>query len=450
MKTKFYIYVGIAIAMLVFFLPRELTSSILILFFALLTGVVLVNRLSYPEDCGFLRRLFIGAYISRIFLTLLIVIIFFLAKDRGLLGDGWCHSENGHLILKMWESGIRDIGEIRQKMVKISVSGTLNNYDLYNAMVYYITGKSPLSLLFINCFAGSFTAPIVFYIARQFFNKKVAIFSGILTAFWPSLFFWSTQNLKEVISTLLICLTLWGLLRMQRKFSFYLLFLVSVCMFMLHIFRAISVFVICAVFLFVYIVSFLHKITRDNLQFLAVLILACLFVLFFNSFLVRYLTNIIPLEYRPMLDLFNQKNGLLNWLYIMRNYRAYGNLAFLKDFDFRTPLGLFAFAPLAFLVAWLAPFPWQLRSAVQFIALPEVILYYSLMPAVFVGVKRIIKYKLSEAKSIILYILCHLFVLAFLEGNIGTLFRHRAAVLPFIFTLAGIGLFYNKKEEHCS
>jgi hypothetical protein len=38
-------------------------------------------------------------------------------------------------------------------------------------------------------------------------------------------------------------------------------------------------------------------------------------------------------------------------------------------------------------------------------------------------------------------------VLAFIEGNIGTLFRHRAMVLPFMFILVGVGIDRIKNKE---
>ncbi len=50
------------------------------------------------------------------------------------------------------------------------------------------------------------------------------------------------------------------------------------------------------------------------------------------------------------------------------------------------------------------------------------------------------KYKIREGGIIVVYIFVMMVVLAFIEGNIGTLFRHRAMVLPFMFILAGIGL----------
>ncbi len=110
----------------------------------------------------------------------------------------------------MWLGGIRDVSVMASKMMKITTSGNLGPYDFWNGIVYFFTGKSPLSLLFINCFAGSLTAIFIYYIAEEIAGKKAARISAILTAFWPSLFIWSVQNLKEPISILCMAVLIWG------------------------------------------------------------------------------------------------------------------------------------------------------------------------------------------------------------------------------------------------
>ena len=79
-------------------------------------------------------------------------------------------------------------------------------------------------------------------------------------------------------------------------------------------------------------------------------------------------------------------------------------------------------------------------SISQIIVIPEMLLYYLLLPAMFLGWRFIIRDKVKEGGLIIVYIFLMMLVLAFVEGNIGTLFRHRAMVLPFMFILVGIGL----------
>lgn len=130
-----------------------------------------------------------------------------------------------------------------------------------------------------------------------------------------------------------------------------------------------------------------------------------------------------------------------------RSVRAYGNLQFFGDFDISNPFKAVLFAPIGFLYAAFAPFPWQLGSVMQIMAVPETIAFYFLFPKTARGI--VFAYKNMFGRSVILLtiIVMTLGFLALVEGNSGTLFRHRAVAfyLIFIFTALGISL---KKNEN--
>jgi len=138
---------------------------------------------------------------------------------------------------------------------------------------------------------------------------------------------------------------------------------------------------------------------------------------------------------------------MLDWISEMRSYRAYGGSAFLENWKFTNPADVGVFLPIALLIAWLAPFPWEISSMIQIMAMPEMLLYYILLPAMFSGWYFIMKYKMKEGGAIIAYIFVMMLIFAFIEGNVGTLFRHRSMVLPFIFILIGAGLSFKTGKE---
>ena len=86
-------------------------------------------------------------------------------------------------------------------------------------------------------------------------------------------------------------------------------------------------------------------------------------------------------------------------------------------------------------------------SVSQITVMPEMLLYYALLPAMFLGWSFVMKHRIREGGLIIVYIAIMMLVLAFIEGNIGTLFRHRAMVLPFMFILVGVGIDRIKNKE---
>jgi len=419
------ILLGAIFSLLVTFLPLEMIFPWIIVCSGLLTGFFLISLNSKGEN-NFLLSLFSVAFLSRIFVALILYNIVFLQKGAGLFGDGWSYSESGYTILQMWLSGIRNINEISTNMLKISTSGNLGSYDFWNAIVYYFTGKSQLSLIFINCLVSSLIAIFIYRITKQLYNEKAAKISAILTAFWPSLFTWSIQNLKEPLIIFLTVLLIWAIVQLKVKFRVYLLFLIILSSIALKELRMVSFFIFYIVILPISLILSLWRKNRVLCIFLAASI-GLIIVIIIKHYLMKFLPQ-------------NQSNfSLFEYMYKMRTYRAYGNTTFLSNLDITNSLNFIIFVPIALLVAWLAPFPWQIGSMSQIAAIPEMLLYYALLPAMFLGWGFIMRYKIKEGGIIVLYIFIMMLVLAFIEGNIGTLFRHRAMVLPFMFVLVGIG-----------
>lgn len=424
MKFKLIIFIALTLAFLVILTPLEAISP-LVIFCAGLFICIFLATLSQKEDRKFLLFLLIGAFLSRIIVSLFMYNFIYLFSGTGLPGDAWNFSESGYSMLQMWLSGIRDIDKISANMMNITTSGNLGSYDFWNAIVYYFTGKSPLSLIFINCLAGSLTVIFIYYTTKQLCNNdKAAKISAILTAFWPSLFSWSIQNLKEPLSIFLIAILIWGVVWLKIKFRFYLLFLIILSSIVLKELRMVSFSIFYAVVLPISLILFLWRKNRV----LFIFLIACgslIAAILINNYLVK------TYSYSPI--------AIIKYIYQMRTYRAYGNTAFLTNLNIFNPLIFIAFAPIMVLVAWLAPFPWQVGSLSQIIAVPEMLIYYLLLPAMFSGWGFIIRHKINEGGIIVVYIFIMMLVLAFIEGNIGTLFRHRAMVLPFMFVLIGIG-----------
>jgi hypothetical protein len=271
--------------------------------------------------------------------------------------------------------------------------------------------------MFINCSASSLTIFPIYYITKQFSSRKSAIVAAFLTAFWPSIFMWSIQNLKEALSVFLIAGLIWAILQLKVKFRFYLLFIVMLLSVALKELRVVSFFTFYAMVFPISLILFLWK--KNRVLFIFLLLLA-------SAGLIVVINN-------------HLKGSLLGYINYMRTVRAVGNTAFLSNLDVSNPVNFIFFTPIALLVAWLSPFPWQIGSMSQITAMPEMLLYYLLLPAMFFGWRFIMRHKIEEGGIIIAYIFIMMLVLAFLEGNIGTLFRHRAMVLPFMFVLLGIG-----------
>ena len=133
-------------------------------------------------------------------------------------------------------------------------------------------------------------------------------------------------------------------------------------------------------------------------------------------------------------------NSILELLNYHRMVRAYGNLKFFSNVNISSIGMAIAFAPVGFLYAIFAPFPWQLGSAMQIMAVPETIVFYILFPFTVKGIIMGYKKKFAQTALFLSIIVATLGFLGLVEGNAGTIFRHRAIAfyLLFIFTAVGI------------
>lgn len=92
----------------------------------------------------------------------------------------------------------------------------------------------------------------------------------------------------------------------------------------------------------------------------------------------------------------------------------------------------------AFLVG--APFPLAATSLRDLASLPEMLLWYACLIFAVFGVHQLIRERNSRYAYALLLLASLTLLLSVVEGNVGTLVRHRAMLIPFVVTLAAIGL----------
>ncbi len=96
------------------------------------------------------------------------------------------------------------------------------------------------------------------------------------------------------------------------------------------------------------------------------------------------------------------------------------------------------YLPIGLASALFAPFPWSVQRAADLAVLPEMLVWYVVLAAV-IGVLRE-RPRWSHLAPVVLFALGGFAILALAEGNVGTLYRHRAMFIPWIFVLAAPAL----------
>jgi hypothetical protein len=245
---------------------------------------------------------------------------------------------------------------------------------------------------------------------------------------------WSTQNLKEPLTIFLLVLCFWAFISFLSRWNPLYLILALVLIVLLHIFRPpFDLFAGSAFFLHICFLGY-RKTKQKHLLIFIVALIGCLFYFKFENNIANF--------FNPSGSGKLVLSKLLSKIDYARNVRAYSKLAILPKYQMTQLKSSITYMPIGVLVVLFAPFPWQLFSTSQIFAAPEMVMWYIMLPFLLRGIFFVSR---NKAKYFISLFICLLFTVIFLgmiEGNIGTLFRHRSVLIEFclIFTAIGISL----------
>lgn len=423
-------------AYLLFLMPIEVLAPLIIILLGISLAIIVIIMVE-PENFRFLFSLFMLSFGIRVFIAL---VVFLLSYQYGVTegflfkGDAHCYSERAWYAAQCYRWEV-PIDFYHMAMV---AGGSTTNYDLWCAWIYSLIGKNPLFLILINCVAGSLAIIFIYSLAKKLFGGKVAFYSSFLAAFWPSLIMWSAQNLRDPLVNLALILFFYLYLNFKKRFN---IFHILMAMFPLYVLWKLSLFVVVAI-LFSIPLSILWSIKffKKNIFFLVVIA----FMVFFlgGDFIYNKLRSLYP-----SLAGIGGYDSFFVAMNMLRSPRAEGNLAILPNLDISTATNAFLYMPIGLLYTWFSPFPWQMGSAFQIMAVPEMIIFYLLLPYLVRGILFSYRESWKDTSILILFMAIMSLIFAFIEGNSGTLFRHRSMLLYFAFIFISSG-FYEKTSEN--
>jgi hypothetical protein len=131
----------------------------------------------------------------------------------------------------------------------------------------------------------------------------------------------------------------------------------------------------------------------------------------------------------------------LDKLQLTRSDQArWGQSAFAAELDVSTPEGALAALPIGLLYLLFAPFPWSITGLRQVLTLPEMLVWYSLMPALARGLRHALRERLRESLPILVFAVTLTAAYAIFQGNVGTAYRQRTQITMFFFVFMGAGI----------
>lgn len=293
-------------------------------------------------------------------------------------------------------------------------------YQNLNGLAYSVFGsRSGLALSLVNAGIGTLAAWIFARLATMLYGPQAMRPAFILCAFWPSLVLWTSINLRDAWSFLLLGLTLVAAQHLRERFSIRQLAILGLCLATYPFVRSYMLILVSGGIAASYLVVRARQLPA------AVIVLAGLVLA----------VSTLEGPYALLGDLAVESK--LETLQRLRSGLAYGSSAFEKGtVDLSTPAGALAYLPRGLANFLLAPFPWRIQSWRQIMALPETLAWYAVLGAAVAQAWYSTRTDLRTAASLI-FVACSIVVAyALVEGNEGTAYRHRAHVLLLAFVLA--------------
>ncbi len=303
------------------------------------------------------------------------------------------------------------------------------------AAVYEVIGSNLLAVQLINASVGSATAVVVYYTAHSLFNNdRVSRLAAVLVCFFPSLILWSSQALKDGLIILALALAILATLRLMETVTTGYVVILAVCLFALLSLRFYIFYMMTAAVAGSFIIGMKTMSAKSFFQrFVAIAAIGLAFTWFG---VLRYAGTQF------------ERYGNLKMVQLSRQDQARSaESGFAKDVDVQTAEGALTALPVGFLYLLFAPFPWQLASLRQSIALPEMMVWWSLFPMLVLGLWFAVKHRLRQVAPIVLFTTMLTLAYSVFQGNVGTAYRQRSQLLVFYFIFVAVGAIIVKERK---
>lgn len=379
--------------------------------------------LEEEEDRRAARRVFLLA------LALRLPALFFLhaSVDPNVLApDQVQYDKYSMLLLDYWQG--------KSAFPSMLIPAQRSLYFSICASFYWLFGQSPIGPKLLNAAAGSLAAALLYRMARHLGgSRRAALLSGVLAAAMPSLILWSVLQLRDALALLGLAALFEAYTRFQERPAPGPALAGALSLWLVLELRDYLVYPLGAALAGGALVGRARQLEgRRALAAVTLFVLAMI-----GAGLLGYSETF--LQDLSLEKLQQHHEGL-----------AFGGSAFGIESNISSPTGALAHLPLGLVYFLLAPFPWQLGSIRQALAVPEMFLWYALLPFVGLGAASLWRRQGMRLLAVAGFLVSTTVMYSLVEGNEGTAFRHRAQVLIFFLLLAGEGLaqFVARRARH--
>jgi len=370
------------------------------------------------EERTFLRKLTFYAFVLR---ALLAVLLDWSGYSRRLAPDEATYATEGWSLALYWA------GEVFIKPWRLG-TGQPVGYFYLNGAAFWLFGHTEIPLKLINALLGALSCRFLYALARDLYGIRVAAYAAQLFAYFPSLILWSVLNIRDVwVIALILFVSVKSLETVQGRSRFALVQLLLGA-FALTFFRDYLFFVVAVPPVVAFLIGRSGHLLRN-------VIIAS----------VASLGLLLLIQQGAVSGTTTQRMSL-EGLSQARQDLATGGSAFHGKVDVSTPGKALAFLPIGVAYFLFSPFPWEITSVLKLFSLPEMLFIYFLTPAILRGLRYAARERFRESLQVLLLTGLLTVSYALGEGNVGTLYRHRAQALGFYLMFAALGRESRRRE----
>jgi 4-amino-4-deoxy-L-arabinose transferase-like glycosyltransferase len=334
-------------------------------------------------------------------------------------GDSSTYDYGGWLLALKWAGEAYVV-----PLAATSVSGYGFQYAV--AGIYYLFGRNQLLVQFLNGTIGSLSVIVIYGIGKHLFDSRAARWAALFMAFFPQMIFWSCAIYKDPSILLCISLSIYSLLKLREHFGvgYVALFLASTLSLMslrFYVFYMVAAATL-GTFLF-----------AQRRGIFGSLVAQLVLVAFFLAAMVFGVHNETIEEQSSYFDLEKLQTARLGQTTLGKS--AYGG-----EIDVSTPGGALSAIPIGLAYLLFAPFPWAISGVRQLMTLPEMLVWYGLMPALWRGLRFALKERFRACLPIFMFAGILTLAYAVFQSNVGTAYRQRTQVTMFFFIFMGAGI----------
>lgn len=407
-----------------------IVASLLTFVFAL--GVItIISRNSEEEEKVFLIQIFVGALLARLALC---VFAFGFNFQEYLASDYLPYEGRGFELYQYWIGNASITESSKWYLFDTQSVGSAMYYLV--AVIYLFTGRNPLAASLFCGVIGAATVPLVYHCTYAIYsNKRVAKTACIAIAFFPAFIVWSSFLLKDGLMMFFLVITVFSLLRLQKKFNYFDVIAILVSLVVIAGLRF-YIFPVLVLGVFSSLIIGTKNTTRSLMSRIVTTVIIGVVLAYFGvaSVVQKNVEN-----YGNFDQLQNSRSDLAQS----------GDSGFGRDIDVSTTEGAISALPIGLTYLLLSPFPWQITSLRSALTLPDTLIWWCSIPLMFIGIYYAAKSKLRENIAILVFVLTLTLLYSIFQGNVGTAYRQRTQIQVFLFMFIAVGFeVVREKQEN--